>query len=162
MKRLWAPWRMKYINEIGKKDDGCIFCTKPRETDDKSNLIVHRGEKCFIILNAFPYTNGHLLIVPYHHTSELDMLDEAVSKELWHFLVLCKTVLTKACRPDGFNVGMNIGRSAGAGIEQHLHVHIIPRWNGDNNFLPIMSETRIISQGLGDTYDLLAPLFRNS
>jgi ATP adenylyltransferase len=88
------------------------------------------------------------------------MLDEAISKEIWQFLVLCKKVLAKAYRPDGFNVGMNIGRSAGAGIEQHLHVHVIPRWNGDNNFMPVMNDTRIISQGLGDTYDLLAPIFK--
>jgi len=160
MKRLWAPWRMKYINGIDKKDKGCIFCAKPLETDDTSNLIVHRGEKCFIILNAYPYTNGHLLIVPYLHTSEIDALDETISAELWKFIVLGKKVLVKAYRPDGFNVGMNIGRPAGAGIEEHLHVHIIPRWNGDNNFMPVMNDTRIISQGLGDTYGLLAPLFR--
>src|SRR5271157_839364 len=153
MKRLWAPWRMKYIDGIDKKDKGCIFCAKPLETDDTSNLIVHRGEKCFIILNAYPYTNGHLLVVPYLHTSEIDALDETVSAELWKFIVLGKKVLVKAYRPDGFNVGMNIGRPAGAGIEEHLHVHIIPRWNGDNNFMPVMNDTRIISQGLGDTYD---------
>lgn len=160
MKRLWAPWRMKYIREIGKKDKGCIFCTKPRETDGTSNLIVHRGEKCFIILNAFPYTNGHLLVVPFLHTGELDALDESISAELWNFILLGKKVLSKTYKPDGFNVGMNIGRSAGAGIEQHLHAHVIPRWNGDVNFLPIMSETRVISQGLGETYDLLAPVFK--
>jgi ATP adenylyltransferase len=159
MKRLWAPWRMKYISGISKKDDGCIFCSKPLETDDKSNLILHRGDKNFIILNAFPYSNGHVLIVPYVHTSELDMLDEAVSRESWRLLVLCKKVLAKVYKPDGFNIGMNIGRSAGAGIEQHLHIHIVPRWHGDVNFMPVMSDTRVISQDLGDTYDLLAPHF---
>ena len=153
---------MKYIKEIDKKDEGCIFCAKPLETDDKSNLIVHRGNKNFIILNAYPYSNGHMLIVPYLHTPQLDMLDEAVSKELWLLLVLCKKVLDKAYRPDGFNIGMNIGRSAGAGIEQHLHVHIVPRWSGDVNFMPVMSDTRVISQDVGDTYDLLVPLFRAS
>jgi ATP adenylyltransferase len=160
MNRLWAPWRMKYISGIGKKDEGCIFCAKPLETDDKANLILHRGDKNFVILNAYPYSNGHVLIVPYLHTSELDKLDDAVSGELWRLLVVCKKALGKAYAPDGFNVGMNIGRSAGAGIEQHLHVHIIPRWNGDVNFMPIMSDTRVISQGLGDTYDLLTPLVR--
>jgi ATP adenylyltransferase len=160
MKRLWAPWRMKYISEISKKDDGCIFCAKPLETADKSNLILHRGDKNFIILNAFPYSNGHVLIVPYLHTSELEKLDEAVSKESWRFLVLCKKVLAKVYKPDGFNIGMNIGRSAGAGIEQHLHIHIVPRWNGDVNFMPVMSDTRVISQDIGDTYDLLVPVFK--
>jgi ATP adenylyltransferase len=161
MNRLWAPWRMKYIAEIGnKKEEGCIFCTKPDVSDDKNNLIVLRGEKCFIILNAFPYTNGHLLIVPYVHTSELDALDEPTAAELWKFVVLGKKALTKAYKPDGFNIGMNIGRSGGAGIEQHLHLHIVPRWNGDVNFMSVMTDSRVISQGLGDTYDLLLPIFK--
>ena len=135
MQRLWAPWRMKYIKEIGKKDEGCIFCSKPGVADDKNNLIVLRGEKCFIILNAFPYTNGHLLIVPYLHTSELEALDGPTSAELWKFVVLGKKALTKAYRPDGFNIGMNLGRSGGAGIEQHVHLHIVPRFDGfEGNF----------------------------
>jgi ATP adenylyltransferase len=160
MQRIWAPWRMKYIKDIGKKDDGCIFCAKPKASADQDNLIVLRGEKCFVILNAFPYTNGHLLIVPYLHTSDLDALDETTSAELWKFVLLGKKALTAAYKPDGFNIGMNLGRSAGAGIEQHLHMHIVPRWNGDVNFISIFSDSKVISQGLSDTYDLLFPLFK--
>ena len=157
MQRLWAPWRMKYIKEIGKKEEGCIFCSKPLAADDKNNLIVLRGEKCFIILNAFPYTNGHLLIVPYLHTSELEALDGPTSAELWKFVVVGKKALTKAYRPDGFNIGINLGRSGGAGIEQHVHLHIVPRWNGDVNFMSVLTDSRVISQGLSDTYNMLFP-----
>ena len=160
MNKLWAPWRMKYIKGIDKKDEGCIFCTKPQLSDDKNNLILLRGKHSFVILNAFPYSNGHLLVIPYLHTSELDKLDESVSMELWRYIVLGKNVLKKAYNPDGFNIGMNLGRPAGAGIDQHLHVHIVPRWNGDTNFMPVLDETRVISEGLGDTYDFLLPLFK--
>jgi ATP adenylyltransferase len=160
MKKLWAPWRMKYIKGIDKKDEGCIFCTKPAQAEDKSNLILLRGIHGFVIMNAFPYSNGHLLIVPRLHTAEIDMLDEAVSAELWKLVVLCKNVLKQAYHPDGFNIGMNLGRPAGAGIDQHLHIHIVPRWNGDTNFLPVLDDTRVISEGLGDTYDSLLPLFK--
>ncbi len=151
---------MKYIKGIDKKDDGCIFCTKPAQQDDKSNLILLRGKHSFVIMNAFPYSNGHLLIVPYLHTAEIDLLEERVSAEVWRLVVLCKNVLKQAYRPDGFNIGMNIGRPAGAGIDQHLHVHIVPRWNGDTNFMPVLDETRVMSEGLGDTYDSLLPFFK--
>jgi ATP adenylyltransferase len=160
MNKLWAPWRMKYIKGIDKNEEGCIFCTKPRQSDDKGNLILLRGRHSFVIINAFPYSNGHLLIVPFLHTSELDMLEEEVSSELWRHVVLCKNVLKKAYNPDGFNIGMNLGRPAGAGIDQHVHIHIVPRWNGDTNFMPVLDETRVISEGLGDTYDSLLPVFK--
>jgi ATP adenylyltransferase len=160
MKKLWAPWRMKYIKGIDKKEEGCIFCAKPKQSDDKKNLILFRGSHSFIILNAFPYSNGHLLIVPFLHTSELDMLKEPVSSELWKHVVLCKNVLKKAYNPDGFNIGMNLGRPAGAGIDQHLHIHVVPRWNGDTNFMSVLDETRVISEGLGETYDSLFPFFK--
>ncbi|HAJ79281.1 MAG TPA: HIT family hydrolase [Fibrobacteres bacterium] len=160
MKRLWAPWRMSYIKSIDKKEDGCIFCTKPAESDDKKNLIVYRGQKSFIILNAFPYSNGHLLVIPYLHTSEIDALDPQTSSELWENVVMAKNVLKSAYRPDGFNIGMNMGRIAGAGIDQHLHIHIVPRWNGDTNFMPVLSDTRVISEGLEGTYNTLLPFFK--
>jgi ATP adenylyltransferase len=155
MKRLWAPWRMKYIHGIDKNDKDCIFCTKPQETDDKNNLILFRSKKSFIILNAFPYINGHLLIAPYMHTADPAALDSEIISDVWTNVVLGKKCLEKTCNPDGFNIGINLGRSAGAGIEQHMHVHIVPRWNGDTNFMAIMSETRVISQSLHDTYDAL-------
>ena len=150
---------MKYIKGIDKKDEGCIFCGKPKESDDRKNLILLRGKHSFIIMNAFPYSNGHLLVVPYLHTAELDMLAEPVSAELWRHIVLGKNALKKAYNPDGFNIGMNSGRPAGAGIERHLHFHIVPRWNGDTNFMSVLDETRVISEGLGDTYDSLLPFF---
>ena len=160
MNKLWAPWRMKYIKGIDKKDEGCVFCIKPQQADDKKNFILLRGKHSFIILNAFPYSNGHLLIVPFLHTSELDMLNEQVSMELWRHILLCKNVLKKASNPDGFNIGINVGRPAGAGIDQHVHIHIVPRWNGDTNFMTVLDETRVISEGLRDTYDSLLPFFK--
>jgi ATP adenylyltransferase len=162
MDKLWAPWRMKYIKGIDKKEEGCIFCTKPKESDDRKNMILLRGRHSFIIMNAFPYSNGHLLVIPFLHTAELDDLAEPVSAELWRFIVLGKNALKNAYKPDGFNIGMNLGRPAGAGIDQHLHFHIVPRWNGDTNFMPVLDETRVISEGLGDTYDFLLPYFRSA
>ncbi|HON10500.1 MAG TPA: HIT domain-containing protein [Chitinispirillaceae bacterium] len=161
MDRLWAPWRMKYIQEISKKEDGCIFCTKPKQSDDKSNLILHRGKNCFVIMNLFPYNNGHLMVVPHMHTSDPLTLDKESSSELWDLLCLCKKVLTEAIHPDAFNIGMNIGRVAGAGIDQHIHMHIVPRWNGDTNFMPVLGDTRVISQGISDSYDALLPFFKS-
>jgi ATP adenylyltransferase len=161
MKRLWAPWRMSYIKGIGKKDKGCIFCTKPQESDDRKNLILYRGKKSFIIMNAFPYSNGHLLVIPYMHTCEIDSLDEETSIEMWKNLVTARNVLQTAYNPDGFNIGMNIGRVAGAGIDQHLHLHIVPRWNGDTNFMPVLSDCRVMSEGLDGSYDTLIKLFKS-
>jgi ATP adenylyltransferase len=151
--KLWAPWRMKYIEEIDVGDSGgCIFCDKPQETIDKENLIVHRGEKCFVILNKFPYNNGHLLVIPYHHTSDLNDLDPDTMLEMMKTVELVVTAMKRIMRPDGFNVGMNLGRSAGAGIEEHLHMHVVPRWNGDTNFMPVIGGTKVISESLEDSY----------
>ena len=159
MDRLWAPWRMKYIKGMSK-DDGCIFCSMPKQTGDKKNLILLRGEKSFIVLNAFPYSNGHLLIVPYMHTSDLGALDGPIASELWKNAVIGKNVLDKVYGPDGFNIGINLGRSAGAGIEHHVHIHVVPRWDGDTNFMAVLGQTRVISEGLSDTYDALSPFFK--
>jgi ATP adenylyltransferase len=163
MDKLWAPWRMKYIREaISKPQSGCIFCEKPKETNDRDNLILHRGASAFVICNAFPYTNGHLMVVPYRHTSNMDDFDDTTSLEVWKLVALCRSVLAKAFSPDGFNIGINLGRVAGAGIDTHLHVHIVPRWNGDNNFMPVLGETRVISQGLAETYEALVGGFKDS
>ena len=159
MNTLWAPWRMQYIQGIDKKDSECIFCTEPSKHDDRDNLILYRGEKAFILMNLFPYNNGHLMIIPYLHTSDILTIDRQTSSEIWDLLALSKKVLTAALHPDGFNIGMNIGRAAGAGIDQHIHLHIVPRWNGDTNFMPAIGETKVISQALGDTYDALAAHF---
>jgi len=160
MDRLWAPWRMRYISTIDSRNEGCIFCTKPRESNDRDNLILLRGSHVFIIMNLYPYNNGHLMIVPYQHTSDILTLSPETAAELWEGVCLCKQVLTQAFKPDGFNVGMNLGRTAGAGIDQHVHMHIVPRWNGDTNFMPVVGETKVISQGIEETYDQLFPHFK--
>ena len=152
--KLWAPWRMKYIEEIDTgADGGCIFCDKPNENNDCENLIVRRGKKCFVILNKFPYNNGHLLIVPYAHTSELSELGGDTMLEMMQTVELVVAAMKKIMRPDGFNVGMNLGRSSGAGIAEHLHLHVVPRWNGDTNFMPVVSGTKVISESLEDSYE---------
>ena len=159
MNRLWAPWRMTYIKGIDKKDDGCIFCTKPKQDNDKENLILFKGEKCFVLMNLYPYNNGHLMVVPYEHTSDILSLDKESVAEMWDFIALSKKSLSKTMQPEGFNIGMNLGRVSGAGIDQHIHMHIVPRWNGDSNFMPVIGQTKVISQAINETYDLLKPCF---
>ncbi len=159
MKRLWAPWRMVYLKNIDKKKKGCVFCEEPKEDRDKENLILFRGKKCYVIMNLYPYNNGHLMVVPYKHTSDSSELEDSLALEMWKLLNKCKKVLKTAFNPDGFNIGMNIGRTAGAGIDQHIHMHIVPRWNGDTNFMPIIGQTKVISQELYDAYDSLLPHF---
>lgn len=159
MKRLWAPWRMTYIKNVKREEEGCVFCIKPAQTDDKENLLLFRGKKCFVLMNLFPYNNGHLMIIPYQHTSDILDIDKETSGEMWKLLCLSKKALTTVMNPDGFNTGMNIGRGAGAGIDQHIHMHIVPRWNGDTNFMPVIGDTKVISQALSETYDALKPYF---
>ncbi|MDG5815693.1 HIT domain-containing protein [Chitinispirillales bacterium ANBcel5] len=161
MQRLWAPWRMAYIKNVDKEDEGCIFCTKPLRNNDRDDLILFRGKKCFVLMNLYPYSNGHLMVTPYQHTSDILSLDRETTMELWDFVCLCKKVLTEACNPEGFNVGMNLGRVSGAGIDQHIHMHIVPRWNGDTNFMPVLGDTKVISEGIEQTYDTLKPLFKS-
>jgi len=159
MDKLWAPWRMEYIRNIHEKDEGCIFCGKPKEDADRENLILFRGKKNFVIMNRYPYNNGHLMVVPYEHKSDSADINDAVALEMWKLTNKCKEALTRSFHPDGFNIGMNIGRTAGAGIDQHIHMHIVPRWNGDTNYMPIIGETKVISQGLLEAYDILQPYF---
>ena len=153
METLWAPWRIEYI--LSKKPQGCIFCTKPRDDNDLGNLILHRGKHHFIIMNAFPYNNGHMMVVPYRHTSTLDGWSTEERAEMMELADLGVTVLKRAMRPDGFNIGINMGQVAGAGIADHIHLHIVPRWNGDTNFMPVLSDTRVISEALTATFEKL-------
>ncbi|TET40675.1 MAG: HIT domain-containing protein [Dehalococcoidia bacterium] len=150
MQQLWAPWRIEYIERAS--EEGCILCQKPRENEDEANLILYRGQANFIILNAFPYNPGHLMIAPYRHTANLQDLTNDEVKE--HFDIVRKSieVLTKTLKPAGFNVGLNIGKVAGAGIEEHLHTHVVPRWQGDANFMPVLSNTKVIPEALAATY----------
>ncbi|NLP10282.1 HIT domain-containing protein [bacterium] len=157
MKKLWAPWRMEYI--LQEKPSGCIFCDKPQQNRDRENLILHRGAGCFVIMNFYPYNNGHLMVVPYRHLSDLAALTAAEQSEMMTLLARCTTVLTQQMKPHGFNIGMNLGRTAGAGIDDHLHFHIVPRWNGDTNFMPVTGHTKVLSQGLLESWDLLKPRF---
>jgi len=152
MERLWAPWRMAYL-EI-KKPEGCIFCAKPGE-EDREALILHRGEHAFILLNAFPYNNGHLMVAPYRHTADLESLSAEESREMMELCQLGLGALRRAYHPDGCNLGMNLGTVAGAGIADHLHLHLVPRWNGDTNFMPVVAETKVLPDSLQNTYDKL-------
>ncbi|MEN3000952.1 MAG: HIT domain-containing protein [Armatimonadota bacterium] len=150
--RLWAPWRMQYVSTAGKSETGCIFCTKPAEQQDEANLIVLRGVHAFVMLNLFPYTSGHLMIAPYRHTSDVASLSEGEILDLCHLLQRCVRALEQVYKPDGFNIGFNIGRAAGAGIEGHLHLHVVPRWHGDTNFMTTIGAVRVLPETLDETY----------
>ncbi len=150
--RLWAPWRMQYVSTAGKTDIGCIFCTKPAEEQDEANLIVLRGGRAFAMLNLFPYTSGHLMVAPYRHTGDLVRLSDEEWLDLGRLTQQCIQALERVYKPDGFNIGFNIGRAAGAGIEGHLHLHIVPRWHGDTNFMTTIGEVRVLPETLDETY----------
>ena len=157
MKFLWAPWRMDYILE--KKMQGCIFCEKPLEKKDRENLILFRGPYGYVMMNKFPYNNGHLMIIPYRHCLDLEALLDKEMKDLHGLLRSAIRVLKESLQPEGFNVGINIGRLGGAG-EDHIHIHVVPRWAGDTNFMPIFGEAKIIPQYLEETYHALYPKFK--
>jgi ATP adenylyltransferase len=153
MKQLWAPWRMTYIEEPAGGD--CIFCVKDIVGEDHDRLILKRARNVFVMMNKFPYSNGHLLIAPYRHTALMKELSEAENLEIFQLLVLCQNVLNEVFQPEGFNIGMNLGKIAGAGVAEHLHFHIVPRWSGDTNFMPVFSDVRVIPQHLEVTYEKL-------
>jgi ATP adenylyltransferase len=158
MKYISAPWRAKYVRQ-GPRKKGCVFCDAARLGDDRAARILYRGRHNFIILNKFPYTPGHLMIAPYRHLAVFSRAPKAASDELTDLLKLSLRVLGRAYRPQGFNAGMNFGRSAGAGVVDHYHLHVIPRWPGDSNFMPLVSQTRVVIEDLEMTYSKLAPLF---
>jgi len=156
MEYIWAPWRIEYILEAkDAKKKGCILCEKPREDKDETNLILYRGKSNFIILNAFPYNPGHLMVAPYHHVGKLEDLTDEESKEHFDLIKLSIKLLKEAIQPSGFNTGMNLGRVAGAGIEDHIHTHIVPRWQGDTNFMPVIADTKVLPQALATSYSNL-------
>ncbi len=150
--RLWAPWRLAYIERPGPKKGGCIFVDLPAEEDDEKNLILYRGLKAFVILNAYPYTNGHLMIAAYRHTSNMTELEDDELLEVQRLIRDSVRWLERAYRPEGFNIGANLGKAAGAGIEEHLHWHVVPRWVGDTNFMTVTGEARVLAQSLEDSY----------
>lgn len=158
MDKLWSPWRSKYIESFkpgNEKDDGCLFCRVAKENRDKENYILHRSKNCYIIMNLYPYNSGHLMIVPYAHARSLNELDEETRLDSMNMINTGCEILSKALFPHGFNIGANIGRVAGAGIEDHVHFHIVPRWNGDTNFMPVLNEVKLISEFMDITYEKL-------
>jgi len=158
MERLFAPWRMEFIT--GKREEGCVFCKAPAATGHfRENLVLHMGRHAYVIMNRFPYGSGHLLVIPLRHTPDFTSLTEAESLELSQLLQRSMRVLADVYHPEGFNVGMNLGAAAGAGIREHLHWHLLPRWFGDTNFLPVFADTKSIPEFLTETYDRLRPGF---
>ena len=156
MERIWAPWRLEFVKAASGHDPlECVFCAAPGDPDDQKQLILHRGPTCFVILNLYPYTNGHILIAPYRHLASPGEMDAVERAELWELLDRSLEVLDRTLKPHGANAGLNLGRTAGAGIEGHIHLHVVPRWNGDTNFMPVLADTRVMAQHLDDTWRLL-------
>ena len=161
IKLLWSPWRMEYVKR--EKEKGCVFCNRIKQNDDKKNLILIRYKYSFVIMNLYPYNNGHLMVVPYRHVSDYDSLKEIERNEIAELTNLSIKVMKNVLNPQGFNIGMNIGSIGGAGIADHLHQHIVPRWEGDTNFMPIIGHTKVIVDSLNETYnDLKIGFFKLS
>ncbi len=158
LERLWAPWRMEYIL-APKPVDECIFCDKPAAGDDRENLIVCRGKQAFVMMNLYPYNNGHVLIAPYRHVPEFDDLEPEVQLEMLNLVSRAMSIMRREMQAGGFNFGANIGAAAGAGIEPHIHLHLVPRWTGDTNFMPVVGGAKVQVQSLRETRDLLAAGF---
>lgn len=160
MEIKFTPWRMAYISSADVPDDTeCVLCKRGRTSPDSSNLVLHHGATCYVLMNLYPYNTGHLMIVPYIHTADLAGLDTEIAEELFALTRRSVAILMQAFQPHGFNIGMNLGRTAGAGIDEHLHMHIVPRWDGDANFMPIVGGTKLIPEALDQTYAKLRPHF---
>lgn len=156
-KILWAPWRAKFI--LGKKEKGCIFCRRLKMKDSVKNLIVYRGKKTFVILNKFPYNSGHTLIVPNRHVGQIEKLTEEESREFFELTRKTVVAVKKVLKPSSLNLGMNLGRGSGAGIPGHVHMHVVPRWHGDTNFMPVIGKTDVVSVPLEPVYEALKKEF---
>jgi ATP adenylyltransferase len=157
MENLWAPWRIEYI--LGKREPYCIFCPEGNGHSDEERLILHRGRLTMVMMNKYPYNNGHLLVAPWRHVPVLEELQADEMLELMRRVTHCTRVLKDVMRPDGFNVGLNLGAEAGAGVENHLHFHVVPRWRGDTNFMTVLGDVRSIPEHLQQTYAKLLPHF---
>jgi len=158
---MWAPWRIRYIEQAtsGRKEEGCILCDHPAAQDDVGTLLLFRGRLNYVMMNRYPYNAGHLMVVPYRHLNSPELMTAAGRNE--HFKIVSDSVaaLKKVYRCDGFNIGMNLGRAAGAGIDQHMHTHIVPRWSGDTNFMPVLADIKVVNEALQETYKTLKPYF---
>ncbi|RJP79297.1 MAG: HIT domain-containing protein [Candidatus Zixiibacteriota bacterium] len=160
--RLWAPWRMKYIEAASRGEEtGCFLCENPRQPDGEENLVLYRGRHCFVIMNLYPYNNGHLMVAPYRHVGDLAELTPEELQEGAAQVQLCVEVLREVMHPHGFNIGANLGRVAGAGVEDHLHLHIVPRWSGDTNFMPVVADTKVVSESLHEGWRRLKTAFES-
>lgn len=155
MEHLWAPWRMAYIEPQTSQPQACIFCTLPAEHRDAENYIPYRGALCFMMLNRYPYNNGHLMIAPYQHVASIEKLDAATLAELMADAQLALRALRQVMNPDGFNMGINEGKVAGAGFADHVHLHVVPRWNGDTSFMPVLADTKVLPELLSSVYEKL-------
>lgn len=153
MKQLWSPWRLAYVT--AEKEEGCVFCRAAAGTDDRDNLVLLRGERAFIILNRFPYNNGHLMVVPYAHVPSTEDLDTPTLTEMMLLQNRALAALRQSMQPNGFNLGANLGHIAGAGVHDHVHLHVVPRWTGDTNFMPIVGDVRVVPETWLQTYDRL-------
>jgi ATP adenylyltransferase len=151
MNHIWSPWRMEYIQN--SKEEGCVFCSAQEKEDSAENLIAFRGERAYVILNRYPYTSGHLMVVPLDHLPNLEELDSQTRAEMMELTTRSMTVLRKIYHPEAFNMGANIGEAAGAGVKQHVHIHIVPRWGGDTNFMSTVGGTRVLPEALESTYE---------
>lgn len=151
---LWAPWRLKYIKHSADYK-GCIFCDKTKKRNDRKSLIFYRGKLSFALLNLYPYNSGHFMVAPYRHTAKLEELTSQTYGEIFEIIGRFQQKLIKKVKAQGFNIGVNLGRVSGAGITDHIHIHVVPRWNGDTNFMPIFGKTKVLPQMLEDTYDML-------
>ena len=158
LKVLWAPWRMTYITSAGQRE-GCLFCELKEPGRDEENKVIYRGRTCYVVLNIYPYNTGHVMVAPYRHVGDPCELTREELEELWETVNLAIKAIRLAYGPHGFNVGMNIGRVAGAGVEDHLHVHVVPRWLGDTNFMPVIASTKVISQHIDEMYRALKDAF---
>ena len=161
LKYLWAPWRMGYIRTTKNKFGPCLFCDKSNIGKDEDNLVVHRGDLSYVLLNLYPYNNGHLMVAPYEHEKDFDNLQSDTQIEMMNLISLSMQVLKESLNADGFNFGANFGEVAGAGIKEHLHLHLVPRWIGDTNFMPVMGHTKVMVDGLKETRMQLVEAFNS-
>jgi len=157
MDRLWRPWRLGYVSNIERsRDEECIFCSKPSEEDDVETLILHRGEAAYIIMNLYPYNTGHVMVAPYRHIGAVEELTPSEMSEIMELTTLAVKAIKQEMKPQGFNLGMNLGKAAGAGFADHLHMHIVPRWQGDTNFMPIVGKSKVMPETVEDSYRRLS------
>ena len=161
---IWAPWRSKYIKEVSSdkkhnKRQGCIFCEVVKKDDDEA-LILYRGKSCYVIMNLYPYNTGHVMVIPYKHVPSIEYLSTTELLEMMQLVKISVKIIKRALNPDGFNIGINLGRAAGAGIEEHVHIHVVPRWVGDVNFMPVIAGVKVLPQDVRETYNILKPYYK--